>query len=329
MRGPFRIFLAVLALLPVTSAHAWDSNGHKQIADIAWTKLDPATRAKVGRILAAGDPAYRPAGADDESVRDAFRRAATFADDIKRDHHTQYEPIIDEMNRTWLPQPDPNDREQERCKTWHYYDTPIRASLTAPGPRPSNALKALTRARHELALQRKSGHPDLQIQCWWLYWTEHLVGDLHQPLHCVSSFGHSAAGDAGGNGFLLGISDPGRPGKNENLHFYWDTGIDHAVAADPATAPDYAGQPGPSAFEDVTRRWTADAAALPSAREAHNQEIASWIAQGARLADTQVYAIAEDAAPSPEYAAAQATLCKRLALLAGTRLAVMLKQALR
>jgi hypothetical protein len=321
--------LAVLTLCSIMPAHAWDSNGHKQIADIAWAQLDAPTKAKVRLILMAGDPAYRPRQAGNAGTREAFRRAATFADDIKRNHETQYESMVDPMNRMWLPQPDPSDREQERCKTWHYYDTPIRAGAAAPPPRPSNALKALTHAREELALQQHSGDPDRQTQCWWLYWTEHLVADLHQPLHCASSFGHSATGDAGGNGFLLGIPDPGRPGKNENLHFYWDSGIGHAVAADPATASDYAGAPGHQDFEDVTRKWSADASARPSATAAHNLDIPAWIAEGARLADTEVYTVAEDAAPAPEYDAAQAKLCKRLALLAGARLAEMLKQALK
>ncbi|BDI29867.1 endonuclease [Capsulimonas corticalis] len=327
---PRRISIAVLFLmLAAPAAHAWDANGHKQIADIAWTKMDKATKAKVRQILIAGDPAYRPAGTDDESVRDAFRRAAIFADDIKRSHDTQYEPIIDPMNRTWLPTPDPADREQERCKTWHYYDTPIRGGANAPQPRASNALNALTRAQSELTAQQKSDHPDLQAQCWWLYWTEHIVGDLHQPLHCSSDFEHSPTGDAGGNGFLLGVSDPGRPGRNENLHFYWDSGIDHAVAADPSTAPDYPGPDGRPNYEDVTRRWSADRSARPSKADSRRLDVAAWISDGARLADTQVYTVAEGAVPSPEYDAAQVKLCKRLALLAGARLAEMLKQALR
>ena len=57
-----------------------------------------------------------------------------------------------------------------------------------------------------------------------LAWFEHLVGDVHQPLHVtarVTAF--EQQGDAGGNGFCLGKTHPvGAHECSTNLHALWD-----------------------------------------------------------------------------------------------------------
>ena len=51
-----------------------------------------------------------------------------------------------------------------------------------------------------------------------LVWLEHLIGDVHQPLHATSRFTRNHPhGDAGGN-FLLFCAKPCR----DELHAYWD-----------------------------------------------------------------------------------------------------------
>ena len=51
-----------------------------------------------------------------------------------------------------------------------------------------------------------------------LRWVVHLVGDLHQPLHCAER-DH----DKGGNSQLCWLLD--QKGKPSNLHSVWDSGI--------------------------------------------------------------------------------------------------------
>ncbi|MBV9242567.1 MAG: S1/P1 nuclease, partial [Acidobacteria bacterium] len=53
-------------------------------------------------------------------------------------------------------------------------------------------------------------------------WLEHLIGDIHQPLHASSRVTDSNAdGDQGGNLFLL--TPKGTPrNQQENLHHLWD-----------------------------------------------------------------------------------------------------------
>jgi hypothetical protein len=54
-------------------------------------------------------------------------------------------------------------------------------------------------------------------------WLEHLIGDIHQPLHASSRVTSSnAKGDQGGNLFLL--TPKGTPrDKQQNLHWFWDS----------------------------------------------------------------------------------------------------------
>jgi hypothetical protein len=56
-----------------------------------------------------------------------------------------------------------------------------------------------------------------------LLWVVHLVGDIHQPLHCADN------GDAGGNDVTVTL---GR--KQESLHSAWDSGFFYAEHARPA-----------------------------------------------------------------------------------------------
>jgi hypothetical protein len=313
---------AVVALIGASRpAVAWDAAGHMQIADIAWTGLSARAKQEVTAILMSGDPQFRPTSDAEADVRAAFRKAATYPDVIKGDRTTVYEPIIAEMNARFFTDapPDPKDREAELCKTWHYYDTPLHDAGHHP-IRPSNALNALTLARQQLTTLEKAPTQDRKLQCWWLYWIEHVTGDLHQPLHCVSNYKYLPEGDAGGNLFMIG--DPGRPDGKGRLHGYWDAGISHAIAQDKAQglSPN---------VEEVTQRWSQDQNLAPSHSDASDLKATDWIQEGAQHAESDVYTgIEPSAVPSSGYASHQILLSRKLAVLAGQRLAAVLNNAL-
>jgi hypothetical protein len=301
----------VLAFWP-RAACAWDSPGHEQIADIAWTMLDSKTKTEIEVILKHGDPKFAPADGTGEANRDAFRLASTFPDYIKFNHDTIYESLIGPMNEHWPQQP--GDPEGVRCKTWHYFDTPIRYHGQKPGVRPSNALVALPYAIQQLKNLERSPAPDRQAQAWWLYWIEHLVGDLHQPLHCVTSYEFGPDGDAGGNKFP--IQD-----VSKRLHAYWDEGIDHAAL------DDHGSDESPAGIEHLTAAWLGDHALRPSKSASTDLNPADWVKAGAKLADTVVYTgINRNEAPSSTYRQAQTRLCRLQAILAGYRLAAVLNK---
>lgn len=309
--------MAIALALAPTFALAWNAEGHRQIADIAWTRLTPTTKAAVMKILAQADPKFAADGKDEAKAREAFRQLATMPDVIKGDKATTYEPFIDGFNKTWLPAPDPKNREEERSKTWHYYDVPIRFTGAEPKVSESNALNAIGKAQSELRTMTGKGDSSL-LASWWLGWIEHIAGDLHQPLHCVSSYEHDhKEGDAGGNGIKLGVN--GRNGRPLALHAYWDEGVDHAKAAEGAAR-------GATSIEETTTRWTAESKALPATARVKDQDVLGWIKDGSKLADKFVYApdVKDGYVPTEAYEKQHQELSKRQAILGGFRLAEML-----
>lgn len=313
-----RRLVALLALTP-TFALGWNADGHRQVADIAWTRLTPKAKAAILKILFRADAQFAADGTDEQKSRDAFRNLSVMPDVIKGSKTTAYEPYIDGFNRTWLPNPDASDREQERCKTWHYYDLPIRFSGRKPGVSESNAVNALALAQRELRTMSDKGDAGV-LASWWLGWIEHVVGDLHQPLHATSNYEKNHEdGDAGGNGVKLGIN--GRNGRPLALHAYWDEGIDHARVADAAGR-------GGTSFEATTVRWTRASQLMPATSRVRDQKPLDWVKEGAKLADRYVYAsgVQDGYVPTAAYASAHEDLCRRQAVLGGLRLAEMLNR---
>jgi hypothetical protein len=234
---------AILAavLLSTSNVLAWDGEGHMQVAEIAWTHLTTASRARVSDLLEL-NPNYhtwiaRVPPAKRRQV--AFVRAATWPDFIKT--ATGY------TNDTDTPPPGPassrnigySDHLQHRY--WHFIDTPFSTDGTAPvqpaAPNAKTQIELFTAAI-------SSADASDDIKSYDLVWLEHLVGDVHQPLHATSRFSADLPrGDRGGNSVALCA----RPCRNE-LHAFWDnvlgTGKSPAAAiraADKLAAPPAAG----------------------------------------------------------------------------------------
>jgi hypothetical protein len=318
----FTVPLVVCALCTAPS-WAWDANGHQEIADITWTRLSAKAKREIRAILFQADPAFRPASTSQADVRAAFRKAATFPDVIKGNHSTIYEQKVIDLNSTWHPETDPlvSPTERERCKTWHYVDLPIRYGANpTPGVARSNALRALKLSIERLSTLEMAATKDRQEQFWWLAWVEHLTGDVHQPLHCTSSYEFHPGGDAGGNLYMI-VNPASTSGATMRLHSYWDAGIEHAWRTD-----GFAGSP----FQEVTTSWKRRASLRPAPLDYKDLDIRTWIDDGATLADTIVYVnLAQNSMPDSGYVAVHENLCRRQALLAGYRLSEILNAAFR
>src|SRR5262245_4644856 len=229
--------LAILLVLTCSSpALAWNGVGHMLVADFAWAQIAavPAVLAAVSAIIRRAKSGFQPAGNSVTELRDAFDYAATFPDVLKKDAHTAYEPMVKPMNDLFWPGhgPDPDaGREKNRCKTWHYYDTPINFHEPKPEPWPSNLIVAYGEAIKRLGELHSgnytgpsfTGITNDDLNFWWLAWILHFVGDAHQPLHCVSNYAFSDQGDNGGNLFEI-------PGGE--LHAFWDGILVAAATAD-------------------------------------------------------------------------------------------------
>jgi hypothetical protein len=200
-----RRYLAVLiCTLPALRAVAWNPYGHEVVAYVAWQQMTPDQRQTYSTILKAM-PHYapeldEPAGPNHDMH--VFMKAATWPDMVRS--------------------PQFPDEVTDSHPTWHYIDVPITPThMPATQPdavqsttQPTNALQALALERHLLRDKETDPVTRAKALCWVL----HLVGDLHQPLHCVSLFDADfPQGDRGGNSIRLRNSDAGR-----NLHALWD-----------------------------------------------------------------------------------------------------------
>ena len=237
---------------------AWNATGHRIIAAIAYQRLTPGTRMRVDEMIRR-HPDYaalftRNAPADPEGrARAAFIAASVWPDEIKGDPRFWDDTRLDAQLTPLLP----GFRDMARHTNWHYIDIPYTPD-GAPGVQPGepNALSALRRLLGEI------GGPDTYYDLPWL---EHLAGDVHQPLHCVTRFLKSQPdGDTGGNAVLV---SPGR-----NLHALWD---------------DLAGDDTSDAY--VTRLAAELTAENPAPRQG-GEDPERWVEEGFKVAQDDVYA---------------------------------------
>jgi hypothetical protein len=309
---------AALSLLSLSGANAlaWDDFGHMAVAGIAYKNLKPASRKRAVELLQR-NPRYTNwivgAVAVDRN-RVAFMRAATWADAIKSD--PQYTSTNDVQT---LPTASQNlgYADKLRHTYWHFVDQPFSpdgtALVAAPAP---NAATQISAFRAMLA----SADADDDLKSYDLSWLLHLVGDVHQPLHCVSRYDRAdPQGDRGGNNVKIAgntlppICDDPRYcpfGPAGELHAFYDDIIgDSYCTAEVETAI----KTFPAA--DATKAGILDESA--------------WIAEGFALAQSAAYQAPIGVGDGPftitaTYQTAAVALGRQQVALAGLRLARLL-----
>jgi len=190
----------------------WDETGHKITSYIAWQRMTPEVRAQVIKILleAPEDSQlatfYMGWGSRTEEARkrEYFMLTSTWADIIRdRNFAVRY--------------------KKYHKGNWHYDDTfwsAVNGQITVL-PRPEDGGQALVRLNEYDKLIR--GNASDAEKAIAIAWIQHLIGDLHQPLHTSARVTDmEPKGDQGGNFFLL--TPQGTPrNKQENLHWFWDS----------------------------------------------------------------------------------------------------------
>ena len=178
-----------LALLSCAAmSQAWDLNGHRIVAQIAWDTIKPETRQWVDSLLKD----FQPDGATGYTT---MAGAATLADDYK--HH----PIgsLLKVHRTW--------------SNMHFIDY-MSASAPKLELKPSQKEDDTVIFAINEAVKCLKDQPSAfseQGKSWSLAMLIHFIGDIHQPMHCIDN------SDSGGNGFTLSYN-----GSIKNLHALWD-----------------------------------------------------------------------------------------------------------
>jgi hypothetical protein len=212
MQVIFRIVILTILIGTISSTtQAWDDVGHKITAYIAWQRMSPAARDAVIKVLRAAPEdsdisAFYLPGPEPEQARKMqyFMLMATWAD-IVRERSLE------------------NRYKKYHKSNWHYDDTFWKQV--------GNTAEEVKGAEEGgVAIDRlivydkviKSNASDAE-KAIAIAWIEHLVGDIHQPLHTSARItDREPKGDQGANLFLL--TPEGTPRENQqNLHWFWDS----------------------------------------------------------------------------------------------------------
>jgi hypothetical protein len=294
------LFLCLSLALSARSAFAWSGAGHMVIAAEAYRELSPKMKARADSVLKA-HPDYEKwqhSFSSESPTLDlgayVFMRASTWPDEIRR-------------------KGSPYDHPH-----WHYINYPLKPPRFPfePGASPTNDIlygisqseKALS-ARHE---------PD-ESRAVYLSWLIHLIGDLHQPLHCSTLVNEKFPdGDKGGNDFYV---KPGQEGIR--LHSFWDgllgtrshpqSEVNEAIRL----ANDYPRKSLPELKRSTPKKWSLDSRSLA-------------IEKAYLHGDLKGSTSPDNAPPLPEgYTKAAKLVAEKQAALAGYRLADEVRKYLR
>jgi hypothetical protein len=177
MKSYLIIVSCVLAAL-AAQALAYSDDGHMYVAKIAYDRLPAAKQKKLDdlvKLLKNGRDPYNSVS------------AACWPDDVK--HSPGFAGTGD----------------------WHFIDTPLNGG-TLPGK--ANILDGIKKniANYQAAAAAPSTRANKLKQARAIVFLIHLVGDIHQPLHCSEP-----GGSIGGNGIKVANVRP-----SGNLHHFWD-----------------------------------------------------------------------------------------------------------
>jgi hypothetical protein len=251
-------------------------------------------------------PGTAPAAADEM----IFMIAATWADEIKSDalYHDDGTEGGDRPPAGPSASQNRGYADHARHKYWHFVDTPFSTDGSAlPAVPAPNAQTQIAAFRSALASTSSSD----ALKSYDLSWLLHLVGDVHQPLHCSTRASRKdGTGDNGGNKVRLSCA------RCSNLHAFWD------------------GIPGPGTTTPASVIRMARTLPAPDATAAAKRDEKAWIAEGFQLAQGEVYAsppIGSGDGPfsvTTAYRNAARALARQRIALAGARLANLLNTEL-
>lgn len=182
--------LLLALMLPALSLHAWNGAGHQAIAAAAWKQMAPSTQAWFLQTVSYTEVS------DGESPSQVIEGLAVWPDQVRG-------------KMRWTA-------------PWHYISLPVTSTALSEGDitalRASKKRKTLDVAsalRKQVLIVQTSEVPEARRNA--LAFIVHLVGDIHQPLHCADD------NDRGGNQKFVRFRN-----RQMSLHELWD----HSVSKD-------------------------------------------------------------------------------------------------
>jgi S1/P1 Nuclease len=304
------IFSVFCVCLLAAGVSAWDDVGHKTVAYIAWQKMTPQARTAAIKLLQSGPedsdiPAFFMKDARTEEARetDYFMLMATWSDIIRdRDFKVRV--------------------KKYHHGSWHYLDTYWRdvngkpEIVTGFAEDKENAVERLV-FFDKMLRDSSASDGDRAIA---LAWVLHLVGDIHQPLHCSGRVtDDEPKGDQGGNTFDLSPKDAPKDQKL-NLHWFWDSIIIRNVPRGDSCDADFI----PSIAATIMKKYPSSA----FTSRLRLGEFSEWHDEGFKIASTKIYpaSLKRNEAPSKAYREMAFKVSQEQIALAGYRLSAMLNQ---
>lgn len=198
IRGTLLIVLFIL-LMPAYNSLAWNSTGHMIVASIAYRELPANKQRELVQILThhsdydRWNAMYTNQNIQIDKGEFLFMEAGVWPDKIRR---------------TGSPYDHPE---------WHFVDYKIEAGGQNDTNRPSpdnDIILAIDKSIK--SIDDPQAPPEARAA--YLSWLIHLMGDLHQPLHCASFYSSQfPKGDRGSNLFWV---IPNQAAIK--LHSFWD-----------------------------------------------------------------------------------------------------------
>lgn len=243
--------LFVLLISPLR-AWPWGCDGHQAVAMIAEKHMNAHALTMANKLLQSEpiDPALSRYCSN--QGLDLMADSSTWADDLRG--------------------------SRPEASPWHYIDIPRDAPYSGIAEFCPASTGCVTSAiEHQIELLRNHG-TDARARADALRFIIHFVGDLHQPLHCVSN------NDLGGNcvpvdffGDVPVEKNPQYESYAPNLHGIWDAAIIQRIRGTKATAQWAAALD--QQFRLRESRW-----------ERQGINVENWAWESHELADSVVYA---------------------------------------
>ncbi len=304
MRISFRklilaLSFSMLLIMPMVS-WAWGNTGHEAVAYVAWQQMTPAAQARAIELLKQVPTLHNadntkliagyaewvadlpPGLSQDQQNLYLFMRAATWPDTIK--HHWFKDSDTPPAGRTTEVNIGFTDTESHGY--WHFIDSGFASDKsTVPATPVPNAATQIAALRQFIASSE-----DDPLKAYDLVWLEHLVGDVHQPLHGCTRY-YAGSGDEGGNAIKIRLTTAMKKAFEgtlstsapTELHAFWD---DLPGEGQPAPALPFA-----AAF--------AQRLSPASATSVADTDPADWAAESLALAKSDVYRTPIGKGPKP------------------------------
>jgi hypothetical protein len=286
-----------------TSAFGWDETGHKITAYIAWQRMSPEVRERViNTLLAAPEDSHigayflaygsRPL---ESRKREYFMLMSTWPDIVK-------DKSLPVRNKKY------------DGPTWHYSDTFWRTKdgkVEYLEQREDGGLGLAKLIEFDQLLRSPAANSEKAIAVAWI---EHIIGDLHQPLHTSAKVsGSSQKGDQGGNLFFLTPKGTKRA-EQDNLHRFWDGIVSRNIPNQDQCDADYVD---PIAA-DIIKSFPYDKLST----EIKSGQFDAWVKESLDIATSESYrGIKFFEAPGDDYKKKAFQIGRKRMALAGYRMA--------